>query len=87
MSAGPARVYGLQGKGRIARGGDGDLTLVDLKARRRIESAWLASPCGWSPFEGMLVTGWPISTIVRGTIVMRNDEVLGVPAGKLAQFA
>ena len=61
MSAGPARVYGVQGKGRIARGHDGDLTLVDLGARRRIEPpgsrapaagrrsrAW-RSPAGRSP--------------------------------------
>lgn len=87
MAAGPARVYGLQGKGRIARGYDGDLTLVDLGARRRIEASWLASPCGWSPFEGMAVTGWPIATIVRGAIVMRDDTVLGTPRGTLAQFA
>ena len=87
MSAGPARVYGLQGKGRIVRGGDGDLTLVDLGARRRIEASWLVSPCGWSPFEGMQVTGWPVATIVRGAVVMRDDTVLGAPTGKLAQFA
>lgn len=87
MSAGPARVYGLQGKGRLVRGGDGDLTLVDLASRRRIEAAWLASPCGWSPFEGMQVTGWPVATVVRGTVVMRDDTVLGAPTGRLAQFA
>ena len=86
MAAGPARVYGLRRKGRIVRGNDADLTLVDLKAERTIESAWLASPCGWSPFEGAQVTGWPVATIVRGQIVMRDDAVLGTPAGRLAGF-
>ena len=86
MCAGPARVYGLLNKGRIAAGYDADFTLVDLRARRRIEEAWLASPCGWSPFTGMQVTGWPAATIVRGNVVMREDEVLGAPVGRLAGF-
>jgi dihydroorotase len=86
MSAGPARVYGLRGKGRLARGYDADITLVDLKARRTIEAGWLASPCGWSPFEGETVTGWPVATIVRGNVVMRDDTILGQPVGRLAAF-
>ncbi|MDH3920210.1 MAG: dihydroorotase, partial [Rhodospirillales bacterium] len=44
-SAGPQRIYGVAGKGRIAAGYDADLTLVDLKARREITGAWLASKC------------------------------------------
>ena len=34
MAAGPARVYGLVGKGRLAAGYDADFTLVDMKALR-----------------------------------------------------
>ena len=86
MSAGVARVYGLAAKGRIASGWDADLTLVDLAARRRIERSWLASPCGWSPFADVDVTGWPVATIVRGHVVMRDGAVLGVPEGRLARF-
>jgi len=86
MCAGPARVYGVGGKGRLAAGYDADFTLVDLKHRRRIEESWIASPCGWTPFAGMQVTGWPIATIVRGRVVMRDDEVLGTPSGKLVKF-
>jgi len=87
MAAGPARVYGLLRKGRIAAGYDADFTLVDLKAHRRIEESWIASPCGWTPFAGLEVTGWPVATIVRGTPVMRDDAVLGEPVGRLARFA
>ena len=86
MAAGPARIYGLVGKGRLAVGADADVTLVDLAARRRIEASWLASPCGWSPFEGTNVTGWPVATIVRGNVVMRDDTVLGQPVGRVATF-
>jgi dihydroorotase len=87
MSAGPARVYNVIGKGRLAAGYDADFTIVDLKRQRRIEESWLASPCGWTPFAGMQVTGWPVATIIRGHTVMREDEVLGEPLGQLVNFA
>ena len=86
MCAGPARVYGVVGKGRMAVGYDGDFTLVDLKKRRTIEESWIVSPCGWTPFAGTAVTGWPMATIVRGNVVMRDDEVLGEPLGRLVTF-
>jgi dihydroorotase len=86
MCAGPARVYGAVGKGRLAVGYDADFTLVDLKKRRTVEESWIASPCGWTPFAGMTVTGWPMATIVRGNVVMRDDEVLGAPIGRLVKF-
>jgi dihydroorotase len=85
-SAGAQRIYGLAGKGRIALGYDGDLTLVDLKARREITGDWLAAKCGWSPFEGTTVTGWPLATVIRGRIVMRDGELIGPPAGRPARF-
>ena len=86
MCAGPARVYGAIGKGRLAAGYDADFTLVDLKRRRVIEESWIVSPCGWTPFAGMAITGWPVATIVRGRTVMREDEVLGEPTGRLVKF-
>jgi dihydroorotase len=85
-SAGPQRVYGVAGKGRIAVGYDADLTLVDLGARREITAKWLASKCGWSPFEGTTVTGWPAATVIRGRTVMRDDELQGSPAGRPVRF-
>jgi len=85
-STGPARLYGIAGKGRIAVGYDADLTLVDLKARRTIREAWIASRCGWTPFDGMSVTGWPIATVLRGQVVMRDDQLLGTPTGALVKF-
>ncbi|MCQ8279412.1 dihydroorotase [Acetobacteraceae bacterium KSS8] len=87
MAAGPARVYNMAGKGRIAAGFDADFTVVDMKRRRTITNDWIATPCGWTPFHGQEVAGWPVATIVRGRIVMRDDEVIGAPSGKLARFA
>jgi len=85
-SGGPARIYNIAGKGRIAAGYDADLTLVDLKARREITEDWLASKCGWSPFAGLRVSGWPIATVIRGQVVMREDSLLGTPAGRPVRF-
>jgi dihydroorotase len=85
-SAGPARIYGMIGKGRIAAGYDADLTVVDLKARRRISNQWIASKCGWTPFDGVTVTGWPMATIVRGHIVMREDSLPGSQVGTPLRF-
>ena len=85
-SAGAARIFGIAGKGRIAVGYDADYTLVDLKRKQEITSDWLASKCGWSPFEGLTVTGWPVGTIIRGTRVMADGEVLGDPQGKPVRF-
>ncbi|MBC6416783.1 MAG: dihydroorotase [Rhodospirillales bacterium] len=85
-SAGPQRIYGLADRGRIAQGYRADLTLVDLEAHRRIEASWLASRCGWSPFEGRYVTGWPMMTILNGKAAMRDGQVIGRPQGKPIRF-
>jgi len=82
----PARLYQVHGKGAIRPGNDADLTLVDLKAKRTVESGWLASKCGWSPFEGRTLTGWPMATIIRGREVMRDGELLGDPSGAAVRF-
>jgi dihydroorotase len=85
-SAGPARVFGIAGKGRIALGYDADLVLVDPAAARVIEPGWLRSKCGWSPFEGQQVRGWPVATVLRGQIVMREDDLVGAPGGQPVRF-
>ena len=86
VCAGPARLFGIAAKGRIATGYDGDLTIVDLKARREITDSSIASRCGWTPFAGATVTGWPIATVIRGQVVMREDEVQGPLAGEPLGF-
>ena len=85
-SAGPQRVFGLVGKGRIAPGYDADLTVVDLKKRWSVDSAWLRSRAGWSPFEGAEMVGKPIGTIVRGQVAMWEDELGEAPRGEPFQF-
>ncbi|MBW4789268.1 dihydroorotase [Alcaligenes faecalis subsp. faecalis] len=85
-SAGPAWIFGLEGKGRIAVGFDADFSIVDLKARRRIRNDWIASVSGWSPYDGIPVVGWPIHTIVRGHCVVREEALAGQAQGRPLRF-
>jgi len=85
-SAGPQRVFNIAGKGRLAVGWDADLTLVDLKVRRTIRNADMATRVGWTPFDGMEATGWPMATIVRGQVVMWDGEVISPSRGWPIRF-
>ena len=60
--------------------------MVDLKTKRTITNAMMKTKSGWTPFDGMAVTGWPKATIVRGRIVMREDELIGTPIGAPVRF-
>ncbi len=86
FSEGPARVFGILGKGRVQEGFDADLTLVDLAARRRIENGTWVSRVGWTPYSGMEVRGWPVATIVRGKVAMREGEIVEEPSGEPVGF-
>lgn len=85
-SHGPARIFGLAGKGRMAEGYDADFTIVDLKAKRTITNAWIESRCGWTPYDGMEVVGWTKGTLVRGRKVMWDDEIIGPAHGQPVRF-
>jgi dihydroorotase len=85
-SAGAQRIFGIAGKGRIAKGYDADFTIVDLKARRRIENSSIASKCGWTPFDGMTTTGWPAATLIRGKVIMRDGALVAPAAGEPVRF-
>ena len=51
-----------------------------------IENKWIASRCGWTPFDGVTVTGFPVGTIVRGEAVMWEGDVQGSPRGAPLKF-
>ena len=86
-SAGPNRLFGIAGKGRIAVGYDADLTIVDLKRRATITDAGVGSRAGWTPYDGVTVTGWPVGTVVRGQRVMWEGEVVTPGRGEAMRFA
>ena len=95
MCAGPARVYGMQNKGSLIEGYDGDLTIVDLETRRTITDADVWTRVGWTPYAGMELTGLPMWTVVDGIPVHKRTiggsfkgEAIGTPgcAGRAIKF-
>jgi len=85
-SAGPARLYNIACKGRIAAGYDADFTIVDLKRSETITNKWVASRAGWTPYDGLHVTGWPVGTFVRGKRVMWQGELMTASQGEPVRF-
>jgi dihydroorotase len=85
-SSGPARLFNIACKGRIAAGYDADLTVVDLKRSEVIRDDWVASRAGWTPYHGLRVTGWPVGTFVRGARVMWQGELVTPAVGEPVRF-
>jgi dihydroorotase len=86
-SHGPQRVFGMARKGRIAAGYDADFTVVDMKRREIITNAQAGSKAGWTPYDGKQVTGWPVGTMVRGTRVMWEGEIVTSGQGRAVEFS
>ncbi|MEG4816643.1 dihydroorotase [Microcoleus sp. K5-D4] len=75
MSAAVAKAYKIPNKGAIAPGFDADLVLVDLDNYRPVLREEMVTKCGWSPFEGWSLTGWPVVTVVGGKVVFENGKL------------
>lgn len=83
---GPARIFRIQGKGRLSVGYDADFTIVDLKRTETITDAWSASKSGWTPYDCKKVTGWPVGTVIRGNVVMQDGDLMNDPIGAPVKF-
>lgn len=69
-SANPARIWNLYPrKGALAPGSDADLVVVDMERQVRLSRDLVVSASGWSLYEGMEVTGWPVVTMLGGEVV------------------
>jgi dihydroorotase len=86
MTEGPARVWAIEGKGRLEVGFDGDVVLVDLARRRAVDDGPIRCRSGWSPFAGMPLVGWPVATFVAGTAVFRDGEIIEARAARPLRF-
>jgi dihydroorotase len=78
----PAELYSLRNKGKLAIGYDADITIVDMNKTHTIANGEQASKCGWTPYDGKKVKGFPVRTIVHGHTVMDNGELVGSPMGQ-----
>lgn len=73
-----AKMYGLYPqKGTIAIGSDADLAIWDPNRQVTISQSLMHGGADYTPYEGIAVTGWPVSTMVRGKFVVRNGELVG----------
>lgn len=86
-SHGPNRLFGMARKGRIAAGYDADFTVVDLKRRETIRNEQAGSKAGWTPYDGKIVTGWPVGTVIRGRQVMWEGEIVEAGQGQPVLFS
>jgi len=87
ISINPSRIFGIQGHGQLEVGAAANLTVVDLKAERKIENKWIASRCGWTPYDGMKVRGWMKACFVNGKLAMMEDQLVDGPKGRLLHFS
>ncbi len=86
MSTAVAAAYKIPNKGLIAPGYDADIVLVDLSTYRPVLREELQTKCGWSPFEGWTLTGWPVFTIVGGQVVYDHGEIDTNVRGQALKF-
>ena len=59
---------------------------ADLKRSETITNQWVASRAGWTPYDGMRVTGWPVGTFLRGKRVMWQGELTTPSTGEPVRF-
>jgi len=81
LSANPVKVFGLGSKGRLENGADGDVVLIDMKKRGKIDPEKFFSKAHYSPFEGWKTQGSVQTTIVNGSVVYREGEIMGKRGG------
>ena len=86
MCEAPARVWDIVGKGRIEAGYDADLVLVDLERREVVRNADQVTRCGWSPWDGVTLTGWPIRTWIMGRRVHSEGRFDDTVRGREVRF-
>jgi dihydroorotase len=82
----PARIFNIRNKGFIRDGYDADLTVVDMELVKEVRNQELFTKCGWTPYNGMTLKGWPVMTIVNGNVVYGNGVIDESHRGKEVEF-
>jgi len=83
-SANTSKIFGLSNKGNISTGFDADITLIDLKKETKVSTELFGGFSDYLVYDGWNLKGWPVKTIVRGSVIAEDFEVIGKPGyGKL----
>lgn len=86
MCYNPSRIFSIKDKGKMELGADADIVIIDPNLEKKVTADELHYKCGWTPYEGMRLRGWPIITIVGGRIAFREGEFFPVH-GKEVSYA
>ena len=78
-STNSAKIFSLSGKGSLEIGYDADITMIDLKKEEKVSPELFGGFSDYLVYDGWNLKGWPVKTIVRGTIVAEDFEVIGKP--------
>ncbi|MFA5106309.1 MAG: dihydroorotase [Candidatus Micrarchaeia archaeon] len=76
---GPAKIFGVQGRGAIKEGYHADLAIYDLSKKWKVKNSDLFTKCGWSPYEGMELGPRPSKVFVNGSLAFDSGSVVAKP--------
>ncbi|MBN2111755.1 amidohydrolase family protein [Candidatus Woesearchaeota archaeon] len=80
MCVNPAKIFRIKNKGRLKEGYDADLTILDMNKKKKVQNKELFTKCKWSPFDGKILKGWPVITIVGGNVVFDETGFYDIKA-------
>lgn len=86
LSSGPARIFGIQNKGRIEVGYDADIVIVDMNLEKDVTNTEMLTKCAWTPWDGIKLKGWPIMTIVGGEVIYEGGKFVSSRRGSELRF-
>ena len=73
----PARIMGLKDKGRLEPGADADITVIDPMDERLVKAATLHQQTDFTPYEGLVLRGWPRHVWLRGEPIIFAGRLCG----------
>jgi len=65
----PAKIFSLKNKGAVKAGYDADLVVVDMLKEAVVGAGGYKTKCGWSPYDGWKLVGWPTIVVCGGEVV------------------
>jgi len=70
----PARLFGLTRKGVIGVGYEADVVIFDPEQSKTLSTQTLHENVDWTPYDGLTLTGWPITTLSRGEVIVAEGQ-------------
>ena len=72
-----SKIFGMTSKGKIDAGYDADITIIDMKKEQKADSFLFDGFSDYLVYDGWVLKGWPVKTIVRGEIISEDFEIVG----------